>query len=59
MGVNIGKTLGNSFHWNFDYHFGNIFKEITVLLALENPCNGKTIKNWAQRLNFNLTDKCR
>lgn len=43
------------FLWNFDYHFGNIFKEIMILHALGNPRHGKTIKNWAQRLNFNLS----
>lgn len=59
MGVYRSQQWGVTgqlfFLWNFDYHFGNIFKEITVLLALGNPRHGKTIKNWTQRLNFNVS----
>lgn len=33
----------------------NILRETIILLALGHPCHDKSINNWAQRLNFNLS----
>lgn len=33
----------------------NILRETIILLALGHPRHDKSINNWAQRLNFNLS----
>lgn len=54
--TSIGKLLGNSFSFGIlTITLGTFLRKSWLLLALSNPRHGKTIKNWAQRLNFNLS----
>lgn len=56
--VKTGKLLINSFIYFskiLAVTLVNILRETIILLALGHPHHDKSINNWAQRLNFNLS----